>query len=92
MEIYKKQKKIYSKLYKKERKKYYSKTDIRKITVNETFWKTITPLNSGKAPSLSKITLIENEIIISAVQKVVETKNSKTSQTLMDFLIKWKLL
>ena len=73
IKIYKKQKNFCSKLYKKERKKFYSKTDTRKITDNKTFWKTITPFLSSKAPSLSRITLIENEAIISDDQKVAET-------------------
>ena len=36
-------------------------------------WKTITPYIFSKAPSLSRITLIENEAIISDDQKVAET-------------------
>ena len=72
MKIYKKQKNFCSKLYKKERKKNYSKIDTRKKTDNKTFWKTITPFLSSKAPSLSRIILIENEAIISDDQKVAE--------------------
>ena len=73
MKIYKKQKNFCNKLYKKERKKFYSEINAHKITDNKTFWKTITPFLSSKAPSLSRITLIENEAIISDDQKVVET-------------------
>ena len=73
MKIYKKQKKFCNKLYKKERKKIYSKINAHKITDNKTFWKAITPFLSSKAPSLSRITLIENEAIISDDQKVAET-------------------
>ena len=73
MKIYKKQKTFSSKLYKKDRKNFYSKIDTRKITDNKTFWKKITPFLSRKAPSLSRITLIENEAIISDDQKVAET-------------------
>ena len=51
MKIYKKQKNFCSKLYKKERKKIYSKIDKRKVTDNKTFWKTITPFISSKAPT-----------------------------------------
>ena len=39
---------------------------------NRTFWKTIIPFISSKASSLSRITLIENEAIISDDQKVAE--------------------
>ena len=72
MKIYRKQKKFFSKLYKKG-KKNYSKMDTRKITDNKTFWETINPFLSSKAPGLSRITLIENEAIISDGQKVAET-------------------
>ena len=73
MKTYKKQKSFRSKLHNKERKKNYSKIDTRKIADNKTFWKTITPFLSSKASSLSRITLIENEAIISDDQKVAET-------------------
>ena len=74
MKIYKKQKNFCCNLYKKERKKFYSKIDTHKIMDNKIFWKTITPFLSSKAPSLSRIiTLIENETTISDDQKVAET-------------------
>ena len=73
MKIYKKQKNFCSKLYKKERKKFYSKIDTGKITDNKTFCKRITPFISSKAFSSSRITLIENEAIISEDQQVAET-------------------
>ena len=69
----KKQKNFCSKLYKKERRKFYSKIDAGKITEHKTFWKTITSFLSSKAPNLRRITLIENEAIISDDQKVAET-------------------
>ena len=72
MKIYKTNKKNFcSTLYKKKKK--YSKIDTRKITDNKTFWKTIILFISSKAPSLSRITLIENEAIISDDQKAAET-------------------
>ena len=61
MKIYKKQENILQQIYRKGRKKI----DTRKITDNKTFWKTITPFISSKAPSLSGITLIENKATIS---------------------------
>ena len=73
MKIYKKQKNFCSKSYKKERQKYYSKTDTRNITDNKTFWETITPFISSKAHSLSRITLTENKAISSDDQEVAET-------------------
>lgn len=41
--LYKKQKKYCSRLYKKERKKYYAKLDSKKITDNKKFWGTMKP-------------------------------------------------
>ena len=40
---YKKQKNFCSKLYKKERKKYYNSLKLNKVTDNKTFWKTVRP-------------------------------------------------
>ena len=73
MKIYKTNKKNFCSTLYKKRKKKYSKIDTRKITDNKTFWKTITLFISSKAPSLSRITLIENEAIISDDQKATET-------------------
>ena len=39
---------IYSKLYKKERKKFYSKIDTREITDKKSFWKQLTFLFLAK--------------------------------------------
>ena len=41
---YKKHKNFCSRLYKKERKKYFDTLDINKITDNKAFWKNIQPL------------------------------------------------
>ena len=43
---YKKQKNYCSRLYKKERKKYYANLNIDKITDNIEFWKTVKPFIS----------------------------------------------
>ena len=45
---YGKQKNLCSKLYKKERKKYYSNLDIKNITDKKKFWKTMKPFFSEK--------------------------------------------
>ena len=73
MKIYKKKKNFCSKLYKKKRKKNYSRIDTRRITGNKTFWKTINSFISSKALSLSRNTLIEKQAVISDDQKVAET-------------------
>ena len=54
MNKYKKHKKFCSKLYKKERKKFYSQLDIENITDNKLFWKTMKPFLSEKCTYASK--------------------------------------
>ena len=55
---FKKQKKFCSKLYKKERKKFYSNLELNEITDNKLFWKTIKPLLSEKCIQSSKYLLL----------------------------------
>ena len=43
LKSYKKHINFYSKVYKKERKKYYEKLDLKNVTYNKEFWKTIKP-------------------------------------------------
>ena len=57
---YRKQKFFCSRLYKKERKKYYANLDIRNITDNKKFWKTVKPLFSEKAQNFQKITIVKD--------------------------------
>ena len=61
-----------SKLYKKERKKYYSNLDIKNITDNKKFWQTVKPFFTDKGPKNQNITLVENNCIISNDQEVSE--------------------
>ena len=62
---YKKQRNVCSRLYKKERKIYYTKLNITNITDNRKFWKTMKPFFSDKGVNTGKITLIEDNQIIS---------------------------
>ena len=70
------QKIICSKLYKKEKKKFYYKFNLSEITDNNVFWKTITPLLYSKAPRSTTTNLTEKEAIIPDDQKVAETLSS----------------
>ena len=64
--LYRKQRNYCSKLYKKERKKYYNNLDLKNITDNKLFWKTVKPFLSDKGSKGSKITLIDdNKNIVS---------------------------
>ena len=70
LRIYKKQRSFCTKLYKKERKNYYEKLDLNKFTDNKEFWKTIKPFLSDKVTTFSKISLIDNNEVISEEPKI----------------------
>ena len=61
---FKKQRNFCSKLYKKERKKYYERLDLNNVTDNKKFWKTVKPFLSDKVTTFPKISLVENDKII----------------------------
>ena len=63
--LYKKQKNFCSKLYKKERKKYYNNLEMKNITDNKTFWKTVKPFISKNVCFSDKILIEEDGEIIS---------------------------
>ena len=72
LRAYKKQNKICSKLYKKERKKYYTNLDLKKITDSNTFWKTTKPFFSDKGANENNIALIEGEEIFQEDNEVAK--------------------
>ena len=61
---YKKQRNYVSRLYKKQRKHFYKNIDIRNFIDNKKFWKNVNPLFSDKGTTQQKITLVENDKII----------------------------
>ena len=73
---YKKQKNFVSRLYKKERKKYYSNLDLKKIIDNKQFWQCLGPCFSEKVKTRQKITLVEDNEIISDDSEVAKKLNS----------------
>ena len=58
---FRKQKTFCSRLYKKERKEFLDKLDIKLVTDNKKFWTTIKPFLSHKVSKSSKIT--DDEIV-----------------------------
>ena len=74
--IYRKHKNYCSKLYKKERKKYYTNLNLRDITDNKKFWKTIKPMFSNNEQNGKKITLVHENEIVSTDEEVSEKFNS----------------
>ena len=65
LKSYKKQRNFCSKLYKKERKKYYEMLDLKNVTDNKEFWKTVKPFLSDKVTTFPIISLVEKGEIIS---------------------------
>ena len=65
-----------TRLFRKEKKRYYNNLDINLITDNKKLWRTVKPLFSDKHFSSNKITLLEGDEIISSDQEVAETFNS----------------
>ena len=57
----KKQKNYCSRLYKKERKKYFESLNPKRISDNKSFWKNIQPFFSEKRKISNKITLVDNK-------------------------------
>ena len=59
-----------TKLFRKVKKKYYNNLDIKLVVDNKTFWKTVKPLFSEKHFSNNKITLVEDDEIISTDNEI----------------------
>ena len=75
LKSYKKQRNFCSKLYKKERKKYYERLDLNNVTDNKKLWKTVKPFLSDKV-TFPQIALVENDEIISDESKVANSFNN----------------
>ena len=73
LKIFKKQRNFVSKLYKKERTKFYNNLNVNDITQNKTFWKYIKPLFTNQWRTKQNITLGNN--IIQKDIDVAETFN-----------------
>ena len=73
--MYKKQKNYTNKLLKRERKKYFGNLDLKSFTDNKKFWNTIKPFFSKTNGGSSKITLVENDEVISDDREIANTFN-----------------
>ena len=62
--------------FQKEKKKCYERINKKCFTDNKKFWKTVKPLFSDKQIHHRKITLIENDEIISNDSNIVEMMNA----------------
>ena len=72
---FKKQKNFVSKLYKKEKKRFYNNLDIKDVLQNKTFWNYIKPCFSNHYQKKAKITLVNDNNIIEKDQEVAEVFN-----------------
>ena len=72
---YNKQRNYCVSLVKKEKKKYFNNINPNDVTDNRRFWSITKPLFSDKTPTRKKITLIENNEILSNEQEIAETLN-----------------
>ena len=70
---YKKQNNFCSKLYKKKKKKYHSRLNVKDITDSKKFWKTVKPLISDKCKVSNNINLVGNDNIVSDDYEIAET-------------------
>ena len=73
---YKKYRNYCTKLFKREKKKFYNNTDISLVTDNKKFWQTVRPLFSEKHFSNRKLILVEDDNIVSKDSAVAETMNT----------------
>ena len=80
-QAFNKQKNYCNRLYKRERRDFYNRLDLKKITDNITFWDTMKPLFSDKGGIRDKIVLIEDNEIISESIEVAEKFNAYFSGT-----------
>ena len=85
--MYRKQRNFCSKLYKKERKKYYNNLDLNDIADNKKFWKTVKPFLSNKSIQTSQITLVDEDNIISEDSEVAEVLNNFFDNAVKDLKI-----
>ena len=63
-------------MLKKERKKYFGNLDLKNFTDNKKFWNIVKPLFSKSNGGSRKITLVENEEVITDDKEVAETFNT----------------
>ena len=69
---YNKQRNYVVSLLRNEKKNFYSSLDTKVVTDNITFWKTVKPLLSEKVTKHSKISLVEDDKIISRGDQIAK--------------------
>ena len=84
---YSKQRNYCVSLIRKMKKDYYSNLDIKKVTDNRTFWKTIKPFLSDKIVLSERITLIDNGEVVAIEQDTANVLNTFSSNIVTNLKI-----
>ena len=72
---YKKQRNFCVNLLRKSKRRYYHNLDMRRVNDSRKFWKIVKPFFSEKQKKLTKIILLENDIITSNDKEIAEIFN-----------------
>ena len=72
---YKKQRNICVKLLRKIKKDFFNNLDVKCVTDNKQFWKTVKPCLTNKTLKDERTTLIENEKVLSDERELVKIFN-----------------
>ena len=72
---YKKQRNICVKLLRKTEKDFFNNLDVDRVTDNKQFWKTVKPCLTDKTLKDKRITLIDNEKVVSDEKELVKIFN-----------------
>ena len=83
-EEYNKQRNYCVSLLRKTKRSYYENLNERNVTDTKNFWKTVKPYLSNKNISNSKITLVENDTILTEDKKVAKELNDFFSTIVMN--------
>ena len=89
---YRKEKNYCSKLYKKERKAFFSNLNPSNICDNKTFWKYIQPFFSETRKISNKITLVDDDTIFSDDQSISEELKTFLTNATKSLSIRQKFL
>ena len=84
---YKKHKNFCSKLYKRERRKYYESLDMKNILDSKEFWKTMRPFLSDKNIVFSQTSIVKNSRNISDDFDLSEEFSTFFEDAVISFLL-----
>ena len=70
---YKKQRNMFFKLLQKTEQDFLNNLDVKRVTDNKQFWKTVKPCLTDKTLKDERITLIENDKLVSEKRELVKT-------------------